>query len=182
MLRSLTLIPGDVFGTLGLPDNALVVSKSHIINLLSCPRHSMLHLLFPIVQITKSSKLPSPSKAYPVKQQIPKNIWPSLDFKQQPLSQISSVAAGTTFYRFSHKRLKEFPSYYRQRDADAVLILKTLLSVPSLSAMAAEASSDLPRLPDLLRRSHQATTRCVLLLRPARRPQTRESGNQNGHL
>jgi hypothetical protein len=63
-----------------------------------------------------------------------------------------------------------------------VLILKTLLSVPSLSAMAAEASSDLPRLPDLLRRSHQATTRCVLLLRPARRPQTRESGNQNGHL
>jgi hypothetical protein len=39
-----------------------------------------------------------------------------------------------------------------------------------------------PRLPDLLRGSHQATTRCVLLLRPARRPQTRASGNQNGHL
>jgi hypothetical protein len=57
VLRSLTLIPGDVFGTLGLPDNAFVVSKSHMINLLSCPLHPMLHLLFPIVQITKSSKL-----------------------------------------------------------------------------------------------------------------------------
>lgn len=31
-----------------------------------------------------------------------------LEFKPQPLSQISSVAAGTTFYRFSHKRLKNF--------------------------------------------------------------------------
>jgi hypothetical protein len=52
---------------------------------------------------------PSPSKPYPVKRQIPKNIWPSLEFKQQqPLSQISSVAAGTTFYRFGHKRLKNF--------------------------------------------------------------------------
>jgi hypothetical protein len=126
---------------------------------------------------------PSPSKAYPVKRQIPKNIWPSLEFKQQqPLPQISSVAAGTTFYRFGHKRLKNF---LRTTDSEMRKLCwisrpysPFLLFPPWLRRLRAISPSP----PDLFRGSHQATTRCVLLLRPARQPQTRASGNQNGHL